>query len=155
MIVVLYDTATKAAQSIGSQVPDTVPAGMSVYTLEVEYSTLNALDWDTATATLIARGPSLVYVMTVAQFKRRIGMDRLVLLNYLELNPATDLMVRAKIKTLREWLESVQGSGVDVRDEVTEFGASEMADVFLSQNALPEGKPAFVAALLAPMAEAA
>lgn len=152
MIVVVYDPTTGEARSIGSQVPPTLPSDLSLYTLDVEYSALNGFEWDATNRTLAARAPAVQYTMTVAQFKRRVGIERLTLLNMLEMSDQTPLMVRAQLKTLREFLSDVQASGVDVRDEVTQAGAGAIANVLLSQNALPEGATAFVAALLAPVA---
>ena len=151
MIYVLYDESTGNALSTGSIAPVTVLQGRAVYTLDVPYAHLSQYLWNAGTLVLELQGPPVRYVMSAGDFMRRVGLEREIVLNMLELDPSTPLQTRATLKTLNAWIQRVTQTGVDVRDPVSATGATIIGSLLHAAGTIPEGVPAFVEMLLTPL----
>lgn len=147
MIAVLYDTETSAAISIGSTVPDAVPEGRAVYTLDVPYQALNGYVWDETTCTLAARVVEIT-TLTAGDFMRRLGLARETYLHAVRMDASAPLATRAQLETLLQWLNRVATTGVDLDDPITATGVTIMAGVLDAGGQLDEGAEAFAAAML-------
>ena len=92
--------------------------------------------------------------MTAGGFARRIGLEREIALKGLAIDTALPTSTRATIETLLAWLQRVVTTGVDVTDPVAIAGSNTIGDLLQAfpPALIPEGRAAFVAALLAPVA---
>jgi hypothetical protein len=142
----LYVLATGRLHAVGTA-PDVVPPGYGVRPMPdgAVYGVTH--EWDEATADWVPAAPIMVPHMTPGEFARRLGVARETYVNAVRRNPATPLSVAAELDTFAAWLGRV--SEVVVTDPVTIAGVGSLAALLDAGNQLPEGIPAFTAAMLA------
>jgi hypothetical protein len=143
MIVVVYDTAIGAARSIGSQVPGSVPDGLTLYTLDVEYSLLGTYEWDAVTRTLVLRGPSQRTVLSAEEFIARLTHAEQVAIEVAkETTPALRIPSALLTRT----------ADADVSSAAVVSAVNAWADALLSAGVLAaRHRAAWVTAVLAPI----
>lgn len=149
MIFVAYDTATGAAESIASGAPETLPAHLAAYSLDVPYSALNGYEWDAATRTLVVRTASLRYNLTKLEFASRLSLPEQVAIEMAK--ESADPQTRATLRVLDANLN--RSSEVVLTDERTIQGAQIIVSVLVGAGLVTAPNAAArIAALLSPVA---
>ena len=145
----LYEIATGTLLSVGTIVSDPLPDGTATLALPDGAVAFVTVDWQAQPPAWVPKAPTPIVVMSRGDFMRRLTFDREVVLRIVMNDAATAASLRAQLQTLDAWL--ARASDVDVTDPITVGGVGLMAQVLDAQGALPEGIPAFTAAMLAPV----
>ena len=146
-IVGLYETATGRLLSVGTA-PEVVPATMALAPLPEGATYAITHEWDAGARAWAVKGPPEVTVLSAGDFMRRLGFEREVALRMAMRDPATPLLLVARLDTLSAWLNRIVTTGVDLDDPVVANGTALMATVLHEKGLLPEGPEAFSAGML-------
>lgn len=142
---VVYDTETGRALSIGSVEPESLPEGTAY--ADVGSANTNTHTWDQETRTMVENGPVVTHIISRRAYLARIGITRVGLLQVIR-TTTEDMNVKAALEAFQLILSV--SPDVDLTFPETVQGTEAIADILESQDALPEGKQAWVAEILAP-----